>query len=55
MTYDNWKATDPADRMFDDCEKNCTCRMPSVNSASVDPTEPIVDPWCPVHGGRDPD
>jgi hypothetical protein len=33
----------------------CTCRMQSVNSASVDPPEPIVDGWCPLHGGRDPD
>lgn len=33
----------------------CTCRMESVNSASIDPPEPIIDQWCPVHGGRDPD
>lgn len=34
---------------------DCTCRMSSVNSASIDPPELIVDPWCPIHGGRDPD
>lgn len=33
----------------------CTCRMSSVNSASIDPPHEIVDPWCPLHGGRDPD
>jgi hypothetical protein len=35
--------------------EGCTCRMESVSSASIDPPEPIVDGWCPVHGGRDPD
>jgi hypothetical protein len=34
---------------------DCTCRMESVNSASIDPPELILNPWCPVHGGRDPD
>jgi hypothetical protein len=34
---------------------DCTCRMSSVNSASIDPPHEIVDPWCPLHGGRDPD
>jgi hypothetical protein len=33
---------------------SCTCRMSSVNSASIDPPEPILDPWCPLHG-KDPD
>lgn len=36
-------------------EEGCTCGMESVNSASIDPPEPIINPWCPVHGGRDPD
>lgn len=36
-------------------EYGCTCTMSSVNSASIDPPEPVLDPWCPVHGGRDPD
>jgi hypothetical protein len=35
-------------------EQGCTCRMESVNSASIDPPEPIINEWCPVHG-RDPD
>lgn len=34
---------------------DCTCRMSSVNSASIDPPERILNPWCPVPGGRDPD
>lgn len=34
---------------------DCTCRMETVNSASIDPPEAIIDPWCPVHGHRDPD
>lgn len=34
----------------------CTCRMSPVNSASIDPPEPIVDRNCPLHGSyRDPD
>jgi hypothetical protein len=36
-------------------EQGCSCRMSSVNSASIDPPHEIVDPWCPIHGGRDPD
>lgn len=39
---------------MDDAE--CTCRMSSVNSATIDPPEPILDRECPVHGSpRDPD
>lgn len=30
--------------------QGCSCRMESVNSASIDPPEPIVDIGCPVHG-----
>jgi hypothetical protein len=39
-----------------ECERedSCTCRMSSVNSASIDPPYLIRDQWCPVHG-RDPD
>lgn len=37
------------------CPSRCTCRLESVNSASIDPPELITDPWCPAHGGRDPD
>ena len=36
-------------------EQGCTCRMSSVNSASIDPPHEIIDPWCPLHGGLDPD
>lgn len=36
-------------------EAGCTCRMESVNSASIDPPEPIIDRYCPVHAGYDPD
>jgi hypothetical protein len=28
--------------------------MSSINSASIDPPEPIINKWCPVHG-RNPD
>ena len=35
--------------------QGCTCRMETVHSASIDPPEPIIEPWCPVHGNRDPD
>jgi hypothetical protein len=34
----------------------CTCRMSPVNSATIDPPEPIIDRSCPLHGSeRDPD
>lgn len=36
------------------CE-GCTCRMETVHSASIDPPEPILNQWCPVHGRRDVD
>jgi hypothetical protein len=37
-------------------EKDCTCRMSSVNTASIDPPEMVLNPRCPVHGKyRDPD
>lgn len=36
------------------CALGCSCRMSFVWSNSIDPPEPIVDKWCPVHG-RDPD
>jgi len=26
-----------------------------VNSASIDPPHEIINPWCPLHGGLDPD
>ena len=35
--------------------EGCTCSMESVNSASIDPPEPIINKWCPLHGGLDPD
>lgn len=35
----------------------CTCRTPHVSSAALEPPEPILDRYCPVHGdgGPDPD
>lgn len=37
-------------------EHGCTCSMESVNSASIDPPEPITDKDCPLHGwAPDPD
>jgi len=39
----------------DDDDPRCTCRLESVHSAMIDPPEMILDPWCPVHGRRDPD
>lgn len=62
--YCAWGAADDADEAdnADDepCTERarragCTCRMETVNSASIDPPEPIVDPWCLLHGRRDPD
>jgi hypothetical protein len=32
----------------------CTCSYTPVNSATIDPPDLILDPWCPVHG-KDPD
>jgi hypothetical protein len=28
---------------------------PFDRDGHADPPEPIVDPWCPLHGSRDPD
>ncbi len=43
---------------LDALPEGCTCsyRMSPVNSATIDPPEPILhrDPWCPIHG-KDPD
>jgi hypothetical protein len=37
-------------------EEGCTCRMSSVNSATIDPPEPVIDKYCPLHGwAPDPD
>jgi hypothetical protein len=38
-------------------EAVCSCTMPYVDSATVDPPEPILDRYCPIHGdgGPDPD
>lgn len=34
----------------------CTCRMETSHSASIDPPEPIMDRYCPLHGNApDPD
>jgi hypothetical protein len=34
----------------------CTCGMESVNSASIDPPEVVIDKYCPLHGrAPDPD
>ena len=36
-------------------DRDCTCRWPSVNSASIEPPDgPILNRNCPVHGA-DPD
>lgn len=53
---DHDKAEEPPEPCTQEARaEGCTCRMESVSSASIDPPEPIVDGWCPVHGGRDPD
>ena len=37
-------------------QRDCTCRLETVNSASIDPPDWIVNRWCPIHGsGEDPD
>jgi hypothetical protein len=37
-------------------EQGCTCRMSSVNSASIDPPHEVLDKNCPLHGwAPDPD
>lgn len=36
--------------------QGCTCSMPFVSSAAIDPPEPERDEHCPLHGrARDPD
>jgi hypothetical protein len=37
-------------------EQGCTCRMETVNSASIDLPEPVTNRSCPLHGCEpDPD
>ena len=38
--------------------QGCICRMSSVNTATIDPPEPVINRNCPLHGdmaARDPD
>jgi hypothetical protein len=35
-------------------KQGCTCRMSIVHWTDIDPPEPILNNWCPVHG-RDHD
>mgnify|MGYP001295900096 CR=1 FL=1 len=35
--------------------RGCTCRMESVHPTMIDPPEPIIDRFCPLHGRDDPD
>ena len=51
---------DEAEAAEADCvpaASECTCRTPYVSSAALEPPEPILDRYCPVHGdgGPDPD
>jgi hypothetical protein len=32
----------------------CTCGWTSVHPTDIDPPEPKLDRWCPIHG-QDPD
>jgi hypothetical protein len=32
----------------------CTCSHTPVDTATIDPPDLILDPWCPIHG-KDPD
>lgn len=47
-------APDPCTQEASD--QGCTCTMSSVNSASIDPPEPVINRYCPLHGCEpDPD
>lgn len=36
--------------------EGCTCHMPSAHTAQIDPPEPKIDKYCPLHGwAADPD
>jgi len=54
MTYDRWKTREPEPCTEEAYIAGCTCRWSSVHPADVDPPEPVIDHWCPLHG-RDPD
>ena len=45
---DNPDALDPCTASA--IRAGCSCRMESVNSASIDPPEPIIRRDCPLHG-----
>lgn len=45
-------------RRLDPCTEEatrhgCTCTMSSTHSASIDPPEPVIAEWCPLHGRQD--
>lgn len=36
-------------------DRGCTCRMEMVHAGMINPPEPIVNKFCPLHGIADPD
>jgi len=37
-------------------EQGCTCSVPFASSYDIDPPEPRMDRYCPLHGNQtDPD
>ncbi len=36
-------------------EQDCSCTIPFPGPCDIDPPEPKIDTWCPLHGSRDAD
>jgi hypothetical protein len=54
MTRYRGRLTEPEMGTEEAREAGCTCGWTTVHPTDIDPPEPKLDPWCPVHG-RDPD
>lgn len=35
-------------------KQGCTCHVPFAGPTAIDPPDPKIDKWCPLHG-KDPD
>jgi len=54
MTYGRWRTRDLEPCTEEARAAGCTCGWTTVHATDIDPPEPKLDRWCPIHG-RDPD
>jgi hypothetical protein len=56
VTRDEARAHPPDPCTQEAFEEGCTCHVPSAHSAQIDPPEPRINKYCPLHGfAPDPD